>query len=366
MAGEKQKPFAFLEARAQAAQTRQQDLLAAAKESAIDPAVVAAAEAELAVTSASVPGASRQRGIGRKLVEAADGKLLQGEQLGLFTSLLIQNNNTIPTLLARLPIFIPVPARAQRAMLDKDLAFAFETPFGRGRRFGPPVTIEDEDVLFAMLQLSGRRLVGKGNRLPVPVTDTSWGWLTDDKGNLTVQVMIATVGQINNELGLTKGGKNYRDTLASIKRLAHVGIELEIRKKDLYLGDSWDGQNLRLVDIQWRAFEEQGLIFAQFSPIMVKWLREQATFFNWSIRRKLPNANAKALHRFLSTQGKQYRKELDYIANTIEWHGDRRRLRPRMESVLTLLRDEHDWCDYEITGTGRTTPFVLEFWRRRT
>ena len=44
-----------------------------------------------------------------------------------------------------------------------------------------------------MLQLSGS--MGKGTRLPVPLNDASW--LTDESGNLTVQVMIATVGQIN-------------------------------------------------------------------------------------------------------------------------------------------------------------------------
>ena len=359
------KAKAFLAARTLDALARQQDLLAAAKESMADPESVAAALEEL--PDHACTGKERfakKGGIGRKLVQAAGDKLLQGEQLGLFTSLSIFDKNIIPTLLARLPIFIPVPQSKQQKLLDRDLAYSFETPFGRGRRFGPPVTVEDEDVLFAMLQLSERRLMGKGSRLPVPLTDA--GWLTDEHGNLTVQVMIATLGQINAELGITKGGKNYRNTLASIKRLAHVSIELETRKKHLYMGDSWDGQTLRLVDIQWRAFEEEGLIFAQFSPIMVKWLREQATYYNWSIRRELPSANAKALHRFLSTQGKHYRAELEYIADAIEWYGDRDRLRPRMETVLKLLRDEFDWCDYEISGTGRSTPFVLDVWRRRT
>ncbi len=89
------------------------------------------------------------------------------------------------------------------------------------------------------------------------------------------------------------------------------------------------------------------------------------TYFDWSIRRKIKSSNGKALHRFLSTQGNSYRAELNYIADAIEWDGDRSRLRPRMESVLNQLKDDLDWCDFKITGTGRTTPFILEFRRIR-
>lgn len=352
----------FLAARNSESLQRQKDLADADREQATDPDLLTAAIAELEIEQPSQQ-IKKNRGIGRKLVKAADAKLLEAEQLGLFTSLMITESNAIPTLLARLPIFVPIPARHQRSMLDKDMAFAFETPFGRGRRFGPPVTIEDEDVLFAMLQLSGRRLVGQGSKLPVPLNDSSW--LRDNRGNLTVQVMIATVGQINKELGINDSGLNYKATIASIKRLAHVSIELETRKKDLYLGESWEGQTIRLIDIQWRAYEEEGLIFAQFSPLMVKWLREQATFHNWKIRRKINSANGRALYRFLCTQGNHYRKELEYIADAILWHGNRSRLRPRMEAVLTQLRDEFAWCDFKIHGTGRSEPFVLEFWRTR-
>ena len=109
------------------------------------------------------------------------------------------------------------------------------------------MTIEDEDVLFALMQLSERRLVGQGARLPIPLENDQW--LNDEHGNLTVQVAIATIGQINTEIGLSRAGKNYKATLASLKRLSHVGIELETRRKDLYLGDSWDGENIRLIDI---------------------------------------------------------------------------------------------------------------------
>ncbi|MEN8132947.1 MAG: hypothetical protein ABFS45_22775 [Pseudomonadota bacterium] len=355
----------FLEKRTTEAQKKITDQTTMVKECATERESLETEILELEAPNETSPSVkNRKKGIGRKIVKAADNKLLQGEQLGLFTSFPISDKNSIPTLLARLPIFIPVPASKQAKLLDLDLSYPFKTPFGRGRRFGPPVTIEDEDVLFSMLQLSERRLIGKGTRLPIPLENDQW--LRDENGNLTVQVTIATVGQINNEIGWSRSGKNYKKTLASIKRLAHVSIELETRRKDTYLGESWNGENIRLVDIKWRAYEEEGLVFAQFSPIMVKWLREQATYYNWSVRRQLKSSNGRALHRFLSTQGKHYRAELDYIADAIEWDGDRDRIRPRMEAVMRQLRDNLDWCDYEITGTGRTTPFILEFWRRRT
>ncbi len=306
------------------------------------------------------------KGMASKIVACANDKLIQAEQLGLFDAYLVKKTRMFPTLLARLPIFLPGPASRQKHLLDDDLSYRFSTPFGRGRRFGPPVNIEDEEILFAMLRLSEKRLIGSGPNLPIPL-DGGDLWLKDEKsGHVTVQVAVATVGQINAEAGLTKAGNNYKNTLASVKRLNQISIELETRKQEMYLGESWNGDKIRLVDIQWKAYQQEGLIYAQFTPIMVKWLKEQATYYNWEIRRKLTTSNGRALHRFLSTQGQSYTAPLTYIADTIEWHGDRKRLRPRMESVLKDLRDNHNWCDFEITGKGRVTPFVLNFVRRRT
>ena len=306
------------------------------------------------------------KGMANKLVACANDKLIRAEQLGLFDAYLIKKTRMFPTLLARLPIFLPGPASRQKQLLDDDLAYPFSTPFGRGRRFGPPVNIEDEEILFAMLRLSEKRLIGNGHHFPVPL-DGGDLWLKDQiSGHVTVQVAIATVGQINAEAGLVKAGNNYKNTLASIKRLNQISIELETRKQEMYLGESWNGDKIRLVDIKWKAYQQEGLIYAQFTPIMVKWLKEQATYYNWEIRRKLATSNARALHRFLSTQGQSYTAPLSYIADNIGWHGDRKRLRPRMEAALKDLRDNHNWCDFEITGKGRVTPFVLEFRRRRT
>lgn len=346
-----QRQLRFLKAREEEAQAALLNKTVADQEIAVDPALVSAALSELPSTKPA---------IARKAVSAATKKLEANEQMGLFTELDVGAKNIIPTLLARLPIFIPIPEAKQAALLDSDFALRFDTPFGRGRRFGPPVTTFDEDVLIAMLLLSQKRLIGPGQNLPIPVNDL---WMRDKKGHLAVQICICTISQIVEEMGLQKGGALFADVKKSVKRLSHVGIELETRKKDLYLGESWCGETLRLVDVKWRVYEEEGLIYAQFSPIMVKWLKEQATYYDWSIRRQLSSPNARALHRFLSTQGKTYKAELTYIADVIYWDGDYARLRPKMEKILRQLRDKLQWCDYEIIGTGRKTPHVLRFWR---
>lgn len=314
-----------------------------------------------------VPAVSDKRkskGIGRHLVKEAGDKLLKAEQLGLFSGFPVDDKNRIPTLLARLPIFIPIPSKEQVNLLDSDMAFPFDTPFGKGRRFGPTATIEDEDVLLAMIRLSDRRLIGKSEKLPIPIEHSHW--LRDEEGRVAVQVLIATESQILEELGLTKGGENYTKLRKTIKRLAHIGIELEERKHERYLGESWEGGVIRLVDIRWKSYDEDGLIFAQFSPVIVRWLKDHATYYNWKIRKSFKrNYNGIALHRFLSTQGNHYKKELEYIADLIHWHGNRSRIKKRVETIMLKLRDEHDWCDFEITGTGKAKPFVLEFWRRK-
>jgi hypothetical protein len=298
------------------------------------------------------------RNLSIDLLSDANNKLNRGEQLGLFNSYDIAKSKSFPTLLGRLPIFIPGPSGRQKEMIDDDLALVFETPFGRGRRFGPPVTCKDEEVLFALLRLSEKRLIGRSDRLPVPL-ESSNEWLLDNDQNLTVQITMATVGQIIEEMSLTLGGNNYKYVVDSIKRLNQISIELETRKQDMYFGESWTGGKFRIVDIQWKTYHDQGLVYCQFTPLMAKWLKEHATYYSWDIRRQLKTDNAKALHRFLSTQGKSYSNTLVYIAKVIEWYGNKSRLRPQMQSILETLRDDFSWCDFRITGNGRKTPFTL-------
>lgn len=354
-----------INARAKKSLDRQSSLEKLVSEYLPGPELLSQLTTEISTDTTKEPEISpKNKGIGRHLVTNANNKLINAEQLGLFTSYPISERNSIPTLLARIPIFLPQSAAEQKLMLDNDLAFCFETPFGRGRRFGPPVTMYDEEVLFSLISLSVKRLVGKAEQLPIPITDDNW--LRDKDGNLTVQLSIQTISQIIEEMGLSSGGNNYKACMASLKRLNHVSIELETKKKDLYLGETWTGEKIRLIDIKWQAYKTDGVIFAQFTPIIAKWMSEQFTYYRMDIRRKLKTDNARAWHRFLSTQGNSYEAKLEYIADAVGWSGNRGRMKPAVEKFMTQLRDEHKWCDFEITGTGRKTPYALKMARLQT
>jgi len=302
------------------------------------------------------------KGVGNNLIDQARLQILQAEQLGLFTSYLVTNRNAIPSLLARLPIFLPIKAKKQLELLDADLAFSFETPFGRGRRFGPPVTIFDEDVLYTLLKLSERRLIGQGKNLPIPLGHDEW--LGNDNNDLTVQVAVTLLTGILDEMGLARSGVNYNRCLASVKRLNHVSFELEIKKTNLYLGETWSGEKIRLIDVKWQSGVEEGLIYAQITPVIVKWMQEQFTYFDWDVRRKLTTENDKAVHRFLSTQGDHYKKEITYIADVVGLDVDKNRLKKTFVSLMDKL-EKYGWCTYLIHGTGRSKPHILEIFRTK-
>ncbi len=304
----------------------------------------------------------RRRGIASNaLVEREELRVIKYEQLGLFDSFPIDARNEFPTLLARLPIFPPLDREKQKKKMDKDNAFVFHTPFGQGRRHGPPVTTDDEDRLIALMRLRSRKVIGEGPRLPIPLTGPQYH--RDDNGNLNVHWVCCTIVQIHEEMGISNAGENYETTLQCLKRLAAIVLEIETNKQSLYFGQSTKGTSFKLVDIVWESYQMEGIIKAQFSPLVAHWLEQQATYLNWDVRRKLKSRNARAVHRFLSTQPKFYEREMAYIAKAIDWEGDRRRMKGVFSKILKQLVNLNWLKDYEITGTGRKEPFRIKTWR---
>lgn len=295
-----------------------------------------------------------------ELVRKAELRLLEKEQLGLFDSFPIQPGNEFPTLLARLPIFPAIARARQQRLLDADNALPFETPFGRGRRHGPPVSVEDEDCLIALIRLRNRCLIGEGGTFPVPIGTPHF---TDEKGRASVHVVCCTLSQVLAEMGQCDSGRNFDRALKSFKRLAAMVVELETKKSDRYFGKSTKGMSFKIVDIVWEAFEMQGLILAQFPPVVVNWLENHASYIQWDVRRKLTGRNARALHRFLSTQPKTYDANMLWIAETIGWEGDKRRMRTAFQAILEQFV-KLNWIEgYEISGTGRRIPYRIHVWR---
>ncbi len=316
-----------------------------------------AAEAETLAPTQKTK-ASRRGVPSPKLVEEAERAFLMQEQLGLFTALPLRPSNEFPSLLARLPIFPAIARSRQQPLLDKDNALPFKTPFGRGRRHGPPVCIEDEDYLIALTRLRQKAVRGHGTKLPIPITSNPG--FADNEGNVQVHVVHCTIVQILEEMGLdTNAGPGYQRVVEALYRLRNVSIELETRKQEKYLGKVTRSTSFKLVDIDMATFESNGVVFAQFHPIVAKWLQHDATFLDWSVRRQLRGRNARALHRFLSSQPKDYENDLATIAEITGWEGEKRKLRSQVEAALKQMQ-ALNWVDsWEFTGTGRRIPYRL-------
>lgn len=298
----------------------------------------------------------------RQMIHSAENNLLRNEQLGLFDTIPLTNKDVFPTLLARIPIFMPITRSKQKELLDEDNYLQFDTPFGSGVRSGPLLTLRDEDTLHALDRLRSKQLHGSGENLPIKVSENLYNH--DTSGKLRVDIVICTITMINEELGLTDGGDNYRETLSSVRRLANTVIELTTRKKDRYLGCCKEGGQFKLLDVRWKAYEEQGIVFVQFSPVVTEWLSHEFTYINWQVRKALGrNDTAKALHRFLSTQPKSYSRNIYEIANIIGLRDEKRRIKTKLTTAVKALKKVGWLQDYDFEGTGRSVPYKLHTYR---
>lgn len=296
----------------------------------------------------------------RKRLAEVEKALEKNEQQGLFVSYPISPGNEYPTLLTRLPIFRPTRNSHQKRLVNNEFALEFETPFGSGKRHGPPLTVRDEDTLIAITRLRSKRLYGHPQSLPIPIEDVYAH--KDGNGTVGVHFVACSVDQINRELGLTDGGVNYKRTFDSVRRLGATRLELNLKTHDRYLGPVQTGRMLSLIDVQWQTFKENGLLVILFSPVVAHWLENHLTYIDWSVRLKLDDLG-KCLHRFLSSQPKRYKGELAKIAATIGYDGPSKNIRQRFRRSLDKMI-ELSWLDsYMITGNGRSQPLVLSIKR---
>ena len=294
----------------------------------------------------------------RKRLQEIDKSLERLEGEGFFVSYPLTPQNEFPTLLTRLPIFRPTKRLRQRNLLNRDNALEFSTPFGSGKRHGPPLTVRDEDTLIAITRLRSKRLYGRPEHLPIPIADV---YAAAD-GSVGVHCVICSVDQINKELGLTDGGLNYRETLASVKRLGATTLELSLKRHERYLGAVETGRMLSLIHVQWEAYNQNGLLVILFPPVIARWLEQEYTYINWGVRLKLDDLG-KALHRFLSSQPKRYRGEVLKIAETIGYDGPNKNVKPRFRRSLEQLKGLGWIADYQFSGSGRSVPLALTITR---
>lgn len=293
-----------------------------------------------------------------QVVTRASGEVYKNEQLGLFDAIPLSQREIIPTLLTRIPVFMPISKAKQKKLLDDDNALPFETPFGKGKRYGANLSVFDEDVMYALSRLSNKKLIGPHENMPIMVPRT---YKANEKGSVNVDTVVCTVTDILGKLGLSKGGKMRKDIVDSLERLTSTTLILTLNKEDRYLGKCEIGKPIKLVDIEWQMYSTNGIIYAQFSPIVTYWLESEFTYYDWETRKRLKNRLAKALHRYMSSQPKEFFKlnKLEDIAVSIGYHGRKCDLRSTFERALDELKEVGFLIDYNIEGTGKATPFRL-------
>lgn len=315
-------------------------------------------------TSQEVAGAYTQRVLTnttiRKRVAALEKSFALSEAQGYFSSYPIRPGNEYPTLLTRLPIFRPTRPRHQRRLVDKDFALEFTTPFGDGKRHGPPLTVRDEDTLIALTRLRTKRLYGRPQSLPIPITDVYAA--KNASGTVGVHYVVCSIDQINQELGLSDGGENYKRTFQSVKNLGATTLELNLKKHERYLGEVKTGSMLPLIHVQWQTFQEKGLLVVLFPPVVAHWLEHEYTYVEWATRLQLGDLG-KCLHRFLSSQPKQYKGELMKIAATIGYDGPAKNAKQRIRKSLEQLTELGWLKSFRFSGNGRSVPVTLHIGR---
>jgi hypothetical protein len=302
--------------------------------------------------------ASTQRGRARhSLIEKAQLNLFDLEQQGRFTSLPLQPESEYPTFLTRLPIFRPCKRTNQRELLDNENAMPFFTPWGEGRKHGPPLTIYDEDTLIAIGRLRQNRLIGQPERLPVPVPQL---YRQGSKPDVNVHVVQCMLSDIQEMCETARGGAADRMRLDSIKRLAAVVIEFDTKTAAKYIGT---GTTVKLVDVLWQYYTEDAILYMQFTPLMAAWYESEYTFLDWNVRRELSDTG-KAVHRFLSSQPRPYEISTKKLLTTIGYLRDHNKFLADLRQTLRQL-EKVKWIDsWEIAGTGRLTPHKLRITRR--
>lgn len=293
-----------------------------------------------------------------RLIEQAQLQLFEGEQRGDYKQFPIEPNSEYPSLLARVPVFAPGQRAIMAKRLDKDLAMTFETGWGKGRKFGPPLTIYDEDTLLAILGLRQRQLVGSGCKMPMPVTHPG---RQDEEIN--VQVVFTTVGEIQHFLGLAKGGRGHKRRLESVKRLAGVVIEFT-RTSDPALNSVIRGGSFstKLLELVTQDMDSESCLYIQLPPVMVRWLSESYTYIEMDVRRQLTD-HGKAIHKFLASQ-QHFNISLEKLQ---EITGSSLHHRDFNRSTRQTMKKLHEigWCEYKITGNGRSKPLILTGQRLR-
>jgi hypothetical protein len=288
------------------------------------------------------------------VAEAVQKELFERERAGHFRTTTLVPGHEYPTFFTRLPIFVPAKraslGKGELALLDEDRALPFETSWGRGRRFGAPLTVYDEDTLIALFRLRQLRITGHAERLPVAL---------EGGQEASVHALVTTVSEIQRMCGSAPGGKSNSLRKASIRRLSGTRIELERGAR----GEE-SGAAFTLLDVTWRTVNGETVAYVQFPPVMAGALERAYSYVNLEIRQQLSDTG-KAVHRFLSSQGgrgKDYRIGTKILMKTLGYPRSHKAFLRDLRDTMRRL-ESLGWCDWSLMGS-RSAPHTLYVRRR--
>lgn len=314
------------------------------------------AQLESEAKQAPTPRASRPvRGrVSGDVVADAQLKLFDLERQGNFTALPLDPQQEFPTILTRLPIFVPSKRTTQRELLDSDNALPFLTPWGKGKKYGPPLTVFDEDTLIALGRLRQNLLIGHGHKLPMKIAG-----LPNGAADLHVHALFCMVGQVQAFCSASSGGHNNRLRLDSIRRLTNTRIEFDTATKEKVASK---GTSISLIEVAWQQYLDEAVLYIQFSPVMAQWFERAYSYIDWNVRKQLTDTG-KALHRFLSGQGKHYTIFTKKLKGTIGYPREYKEFMRDLRACLTQL-EAIGWLKrWVIEGNGRARPHKLSIER---
>lgn len=266
-----------------------------------------------------------------------------------------EKDSKYPTLLAIVPLF--AAGERENYTTDQNKGQVYKLSRGRIRRIGAGLDVYDEDTLIAILQLGAeKKVVGPRESMPLALPSAGNKPTTVYKG-------LVTAGKINAFLGRGDGGADLERTRDSIRRLANQRLWFENV-------DDVNGMEGVTDFFKYHGRTDlRGELLIQISPEMVN-LLQQYQVINITVRRQL-NDSGKAVHRYLTPQPQHFDIAFDELAEAICYDAGGAALkrsllgrkstnkspgRPNQLELMTELGFLRHW---EITGTGRKTPFRL-------
>jgi hypothetical protein len=268
-----------------------------------------------------------------------------------------------PTPLTRLPLFPPVKkcTARQTAASGDWVPLTSRWDGGGVFKYGPALTVFDEDTLFGLMTLRQQGIKGPADRMPLIAPPSHGKNGLAPSNPVKVHALYCLVSQLENAVkGYTPdngwGGRTLAKRRDSIDTLSRVMLKF-VRPKG---ADAFHGQPIQLLFVEFVVTPTDACYYVQFHPVLSHWLEEYRTYIDFNIRRQL-SPLGKAMHRALASQRSNGTFDVP-LADFFESIGASGALADRKREAATQLEklcDLNFLACYSFTGTGRRVPSRL-------